>query len=181
MLLDCITQVTETKDKFPGLPLGARAVADRRRRPRPTTSSPPSAGRRGKRSALPRSAPSRRSRRPCTCSTATRSSRRSLPAALVKRMLEPASRAPRRSSRRLYVRCLCREPTPDEMARLPKLVEGEENRQAALEDIFWALLNSREFCSIISQRGARFQRARSDAKGTLGNVPHIAIETGVVS
>ena len=26
MLLDCISQVTETKDKFPGLPLGARAV-----------------------------------------------------------------------------------------------------------------------------------------------------------
>ena len=26
MLLDCICQVTETKDKFRGLPLGARAV-----------------------------------------------------------------------------------------------------------------------------------------------------------
>jgi hypothetical protein len=26
MLLDCITQATETKDKFPGLPLGAKAV-----------------------------------------------------------------------------------------------------------------------------------------------------------
>ena len=26
MLLDCISQVTETKNKFPGLPLGARAV-----------------------------------------------------------------------------------------------------------------------------------------------------------
>ena len=25
-MLDCITQVTETKDKFPGLPVGARAV-----------------------------------------------------------------------------------------------------------------------------------------------------------
>ena len=26
MLLDCISQITETKDKFRGLPLGARAI-----------------------------------------------------------------------------------------------------------------------------------------------------------
>ena len=71
MLRDCITQVTETKDKFRGLPLGARAVqiadgATFRLLPRPL-----SAVRRGRRSAPAMSAANRRCRRPCTCSMAT--------------------------------------------------------------------------------------------------------------
>ena len=45
----------------------------------------------------------------------------------------------------LYVRCLSRKPTREELDKLlPTLGEGS-NQAQALEDIFWALLNSREF------------------------------------
>jgi hypothetical protein len=45
----------------------------------------------------------------------------------------------------LYLRCLARRPTKDELDKLlPAMGEGS-NKQQALEDIFWALLNSREF------------------------------------
>jgi hypothetical protein len=45
----------------------------------------------------------------------------------------------------LYLRCLSRKPTPEELEKLlPTLGEGS-NQTQALGDIFWALLNSREF------------------------------------
>jgi hypothetical protein len=76
VLLDCISQVTEAKEKFRGLPLGARAVqiADGRRA---TTSSAPSAAP-ARDGLLVRSERwSRTSRRRFTCSTARRRDRRS--------------------------------------------------------------------------------------------------------
>ena len=45
----------------------------------------------------------------------------------------------------LYVRSLCRKPTPEETQALTALVAASPDRPQALEDIFWALLNSREF------------------------------------
>ena len=45
----------------------------------------------------------------------------------------------------LYVRCLSRPPTPAEMQKLLAAVEASPNKQQALEDVFWAVLNSREF------------------------------------
>ena len=46
---------------------------------------------------------------------------------------------------RLYIRCVSRKPTPEELASLkPLFVEGSDPKPA-LDDIFWALLNSREF------------------------------------
>ena len=43
------------------------------------------------------------------------------------------------------MRCLSRTPTPDEMARLLEMVKQNKDQKQALEDVFWALLNSREF------------------------------------
>jgi hypothetical protein len=43
------------------------------------------------------------------------------------------------------IRALSRRPTPAELERLTALVAGAENPQAGLEDVFWAVLNSREF------------------------------------
>jgi len=45
----------------------------------------------------------------------------------------------------LYLRCLGREPTPDELATLTAKVTAAADQEPALEDVFWALLNSREF------------------------------------
>jgi hypothetical protein len=45
----------------------------------------------------------------------------------------------------LYVRSLSRKPSPEELQKLLAIVAGAENPQAGLDDVFWAVLNSREF------------------------------------
>ncbi len=46
---------------------------------------------------------------------------------------------------RIYLRCVTRTPSKAEMDKLMKSVNEAENKVNALEDIFWAVLNSREF------------------------------------
>jgi hypothetical protein len=45
----------------------------------------------------------------------------------------------------IYVRCLSRKPSAEEMAKLTAVVKAAPNPQAGLEDVFWAVMNSREF------------------------------------
>ncbi|TWT78513.1 hypothetical protein Pla123a_13060 [Posidoniimonas polymericola] len=45
----------------------------------------------------------------------------------------------------IYLRCLCRQPTDDERSKLVALTPDKEGRGRALQDVFWAVLNSREF------------------------------------
>ncbi len=45
----------------------------------------------------------------------------------------------------LYLRCLSRKPTEHERHRLAPELDSSKNRTKSLQDIFWALLNSREF------------------------------------
>ncbi len=143
MLLDCVTQVTQTKDKFQGLPLGARAVqiADG------TTSNYflTTFGR-SKRETV------------CACDVnndPTLSQALHLlngdtvdnkirSGGLVKSLLD-AKKSPEEILSTLYIRSLSRQPSPEELAEVKKAIEGVDNQQQALEDIFWALLNSREF------------------------------------
>jgi hypothetical protein len=142
-LLDCISQVTETKDKFPGLPLGAKAVqvADG------TTSTYflTTFG---------------RSPRETVCAADVRTEptlsqalhlingetihQKIAAGGVVKRLLD-AGKPPEAVIKTLYVRCLAREPNAQELGKLLAVVEKDKNRQAALEDVFWALLNSQEF------------------------------------
>jgi hypothetical protein len=143
MLLDCINQVTETKEKFQGLPLGARAVqiADGQ-----TSNYFLTAFGRAKRETV------------CACEA---NSDPSLSQALhmlngdavhgkvaqggaVKKLLDQG-KTPEQVIENLYVRCLSRKPTPEEQQKLLAVVAGAENPQAGLEDVFWAVLNSREF------------------------------------
>ena len=70
-LLDCISQATDTKDKFQGLPIGAHAPSRSPTAAHPPTSSPPSAAPPARPSARARSRWSRPCRRRCTSSTAT--------------------------------------------------------------------------------------------------------------
>ena len=142
-LLDCISQVTDTKDKFAGLPLGARAVqlADGRTSNYFLTTFG-------------------RSRRETACaaeSTTDPTLSQALhmlngdtaenkirTGGLVKKLLA-AGQTPPQVIETLYIRALSRKPTPQEMEKFNGILAGEPDQNKALDDIFWALLNSREF------------------------------------
>ena len=144
MIRDCISEVTGTKDKFRGLPLGAKAVqiADGAtsdyflmtfgRSTRETVSA-----------SDVRSEP--------TLSQALHllngnTVQQKIRAGRVIQDLLAAKKSPEEIIRVLYVRCLSREPLPDELLELKKLVADSRKPAEALEDVFWSLLNSREFC-----------------------------------
>jgi hypothetical protein len=143
MLLDCVSQVTNTKEKFRGLPLGARAVqiADGRtstyfldtfgRAPRDTV---------------------------CDCEASTdpslsqalhllngsATSGKIQQGKVVDELLADNA-TPEQALDRLYVRCLSRYPTDEERKDLLASIGVAPDTKQGLEDVFWAILNSREF------------------------------------
>ena len=142
-MLDCISQVTGARDKFAGLPVGARAVQIANgatsnyflttfgRAPRDTV---------------------------CACEAKTEPT---LSQALhmlngstiqgkiqqggVIQKLLADGKSPQQAIESIYIRALSRKPTPEEMDRLMVVVSQAANPQQGLEDVFWAVLNSREF------------------------------------
>jgi hypothetical protein len=54
-------------------------------------------------------------------------------------------KSPEEIIREIYVRTLTRQPTDQEIASLSEVVAAEEDKAKALLDIFWAVMNSREF------------------------------------
>jgi hypothetical protein len=141
--LDCISQVTETKNKFPGLPLGARAVqiADGQ----VSTYFLSTFGRAARESV-------------CSCEvklepTLSQSlhllngdttTQRIASGNLIGRRVTD-KRTPQEILDEMYIRCLSRKPTDKEKTRLEGILTAEPDKKKALEDAFWALLNSREF------------------------------------
>jgi hypothetical protein len=141
--LDCISQVTDTKNKFPGLPVGARAVqiAD------------------GTINTYFLSTFGRASRETvCSCEvklepTLSQSlhllngdttSQKIQQGDLIGRRLAE-KKAPAAIIEELYVRCLSRKPQTKEQTQLQTLLAAEADKKKALEDVFWSLLNTREF------------------------------------
>jgi hypothetical protein len=142
-LLDCISLVTETKNKFPGLPLGARAVqiAD------------------GNVSTYFLSTFGRATRETvCSCEVKLQptlsqslhllngdtTTQRIAGGNVAGRWLE-AKKPLLELVEELYVRCLARKPTAPERAKLEAALAAEPDKRKALDDLFWALLNTREF------------------------------------
>ncbi len=143
VLLDIISQVTETKNKFQGLPLGARAVqiADGNVNTYFLTTFG-------------------RARRDTVCSCEvvmepnlsqalhlllgdTVNSRIPQGGVIAKQLKD--GRTPAQVIEELYVRCFSRPPTAKELEELSRDIVGEKNPQDALEDLFWSLLNAKEF------------------------------------
>ena len=56
-----------------------------------------------------------------------------------------SKKSPEECLSELYVRCFSRKPETEELAKLAPLIKGAKDKNQALDDIFWALLNSREF------------------------------------
>ena len=142
-MLDLITQVTDTKNKFQGLPQGARAVqiADGQ----VSTYFLTTFGR-----------PTRET--VCSCEVRLEPTLSQSLHLLNGGTVEPKiaqgnlvgkflmeKKPPAYIIENLYVRCLSRPPTDIEMKKLVAAVEANPNKQQALEDVFWAILNSREF------------------------------------
>lgn len=143
VLLDILSQVTETKNKFQGLPLGARAVqiADGN-----VSSYFLTTFGRAKRESV------------CSCEVIMEPNLsqalhlllgdtvtgRVPQGGVVPRLIKDG-RAPAQIVEDLYLRCLSRKPTPAELDDLVKTVSAEKDQKQSLEDLFWALLNSKEF------------------------------------
>lgn len=143
VLLDCITQVTQTEDDFRGLPPGARAVQiiD------------------GNTSTYFLETFGRASRETvCSCEVVmepnlsqalhlingSTTNQKIRSGRLVRTLLEQG-KTPPQVVEHLYLAALSRKPTAVELERVMKLVETSEKQNEALEDVFWALLNSKEF------------------------------------
>lgn len=143
VILDCLAQATATKDKFRGLPLGARAVqiADGNtstyflttfgRSPRVTV---------------------------CACEA---TSSPTLSQALhmlngptvegkiqqgqqIPAMLKEG-KTPQQVIEAIYVQSLCRKPSDEELKAHLSIVAADKNPETGLHDVYWAVLNSREF------------------------------------
>jgi hypothetical protein len=143
VLLDVITQVTETKDKFQGLPRGAHAIqiADGA----VSTYFLNTFG---------------RARRETVCSCEVRTepnlsqalhllngstvSEKVQEGALVKKLLKE-NKKPADIVEELYLRCFARRPTEKELGKLNTFLKDPKNAEQSLNDLFWALLNSKEF------------------------------------
>jgi len=142
-MLDLITQVTDTKNKFQGLPLGARAVqiADGS----VTTYFLTTFGR-----------PTRET--VCSCEVRLEPTLSQSLHLLNGNTVEPKiaqgnlvgrwlqeKKTPAQVIEQLYIRCLCRPPRPEELNNLLQMVDKNPDKKQALDDVFWAILNSREF------------------------------------
>ena len=141
--LDFISQVTETKNKFPGLPLGARAVqiADGQVSNYFLTTF----GRATRESV-------------CSCEvkldpTLSQSlhllngdatTQRITQGNLIGKLLKE-KKTPEEILDEIYVRCLSRMPSADEKTKVLALVNAEKDKKQVLEDAFWAVLNTREY------------------------------------
>jgi hypothetical protein len=143
VLLDCLSQVTETQDQFRGLPAGGRAVqvADGRTPNYFLTTF----GRATRQT-------------PCTCEVKTSptlsqalhlingetTSGKIEEGRVVERLLDEL-KDPLAVATELYERCLCRQPTDREATAIAARLSAAGDVPAALADLFWGLLNSNEF------------------------------------
>jgi hypothetical protein len=144
VMLDCITQATGTKDKFRGLPLGARAVeiADGS-----TTDYFLTTFGRATRETV------------CSCEVkmdpnlsqalalinGSTVHQKVLSSPVVAEMFKN-QKSPTDMVVDLYVRCLGRMPTQGEMGSLQaQIAQAGNDKQKVMVDLFWALLNSQEF------------------------------------
>jgi len=143
ILLDCICQVTESPEKFRGLPLGARAIqiADGS-----TTNYFLTTFGRSPRDTV------------CACDVRTDPTlsqalhlitgntieSKIKQGGLIDRWLNEKV-SPEDIVKRLFIRTLTREPTEQEMQAVREALKDQADPKPVLHDVFWALLNSREF------------------------------------
>ncbi|HEV7867032.1 MAG TPA: DUF1549 and DUF1553 domain-containing protein, partial [Chthoniobacteraceae bacterium] len=142
VMLDCISQVTETKDKHKGLPAGARAVeiADGKT----TTYFLTTFGRRDREVVCSREEVGPTLSQALHLINGTTVEGKIAQGGVIKKLMS-GNRTPREIASELYLRCFNRAPTDEELIKLEQYWGVTEEQPKAYHDIFWALLNAKEF------------------------------------
>ena len=142
-LLDCLTQVTGVPDKFRGLPLGARAVqiGDGNASNYFLTTF----GRSPRKTACESEATTQPTLSQALHLLNGDTVSRKIGQSKVLQEVLDGGKAPAEVVERIYITCLSRKPSDEEMQKLEPLLDAESNPRNAVDDILWAVLNSREF------------------------------------
>lgn len=142
VLLDCISQVTETKDKYRGLPAGARAVevADGRTSNYFLTTF----GRATRETICSREEVGPTLSQALHLINGTTVEEKINQGGVIKRLVD-AKKTPKEVVTELYLRSFGRFPTDAEMAHLEPHWGVSEQQPEVFHDVFWALLNAKEF------------------------------------
>ena len=142
VMLDCISQVTETKDKYRGLPAGARAVevADGRTTHYFLTTF----GRATRETICSREEVGPTLSQALHLINGTTVEDKIAQGGVIKKLIS-AKMTPREIVSELYLRSFGRAPTDAEMDKLEPLWGVSEEQPSVFHDVFWALLNAKEF------------------------------------
>lgn len=142
VMLDCITQVTETKDKFRGLPLGARAVevADGKS----TNYFLTTFGRADRETICAREQVGPTLSQALHMLNGETVETKITQGGLVQKLIK-ANMTPREIATELYLRTFNRMPLEGELRKLEEHWGVTEEQPKVYTDIFWALLNAKEF------------------------------------
>ena len=143
VMLDCITQATETKDKHRGLPLGARAVeiADGKSSNYFLTTF----GRADREQICSREQVGPTLSQALHLLNGDTVETKINGGGVVQRLVKE-EKPPREIATDLYLRCFSRAPTDSELSRLEQHWNSTDaDKPKVFTDIFWALLNAKEF------------------------------------
>jgi len=142
VMLDCITQVTETKDKYRGLPAGARAVeiADGKTSNYFLTTF----GRATRETICSREEVGPTLSQALHLLNGTTIEQKISEGQVVPKLMK-LNLTPREIASELFLRCFGRSPTEDELVKLETHWGVTEEQPKVYHDIFWALLNAKEF------------------------------------
>ncbi len=142
VMLDCISQVTETKEKYKGLPAGARAVeiADGKT----TNYFLTTFGRRDRETVCAREEVGPTLSQALHLINGTTVEDKITQGGVIKKLMT-SNLTPREITSELYLRCFGRFPTDNELIKLEQYWGVTEEQPKAYHDILWALLNAKEF------------------------------------
>jgi len=142
VMLDCISEATGTRDKFRGLPLGAHAaeIADGAT----TNYFLRTFGRATRENPVCEAATDPNLSQALHMINGDTVQTKIVSGGVVKKMIDAKLDSPAIITN-LYLRALGRPPTDGELQTLTPLLADATTRQKSAEDVFWALLNSKEF------------------------------------